>query len=83
MFDQWVLLLASQINYAAVIDNFGLVSERKIAFLNLANQFNDNATSARVCILSRNFRSEDKEGEFYGIILWLQGMRFKSSAILK
>lgn len=64
MFDRWVLLLASQINYAAVIDNFGLVSERKIVFLNLANQFNDNATSARVCILSRNFRSEDKEVSF-------------------
>lgn len=39
MFDRWVLLLASQINYAAVIDNFGrIVSRRKVAFLNLANQ---------------------------------------------
>jgi len=37
MFDRWVLLLAIQINYAVVIDIFGLISGRKMAFLNLAN----------------------------------------------
>lgn len=58
-----VLLLASQINYAAVIDNFGLVSGRKIALLNLACQFNDNTTSESAYCLE-NFRSEDKEVSF-------------------